>query len=100
MCVSILQPDTRQMDILQSREILQMRLRALNSFIVSFHRLQVCTDLLQLFWEKKKKVKAGSDRLTFSGKRVKKHATKDPSETQCETETDEGSERDRADEKG
>lgn len=78
ICVSILQPDTRQMDILQRREILQMRLRALNSFIVSFHRLHLHRPSAIVPGEKK--VKAGSDRLTFSGKRVKKHATKDSAE--------------------
>jgi len=80
ICVSILQPDTRQMDILQRREILQMRLRALNSFIVSFHRLHLHRTSAIVLGEKKKKWKPDQIALLFQEKRVKKHATKDSSE--------------------
>lgn len=78
MCVSILQPDTRQMDILQRREILQMNLRALNSFIVSFHRLHLHRPSAIVLGEKK--WKPDQIALLFQEKGWKKHATKAPSE--------------------
>lgn len=71
-----------------------MRLRALNSFIVSFHRLHLHrTSAIVLGEKKKKKVKAGSDRLTFSGKKGEKTRNRRLFGTRCET--DDSSERER-----